>query len=349
MNSPAYPILGLDPDAFCTPELRDLQSIPLMKRGWLVADYARAAVLDSHDWKKCVASLALKRCKNKKITEMQKQRILAWLERNRADYPMLPPGNDPRFARVDSEWQNQWGWPRNACAYLNQGVAAVVSLKEPSPMWEGNPKWRQLDLGKSILDCVPELDEDERLWHVCRNADSLASLVAHPICFGDVLKMIDPYADYERWHPTLDAMLRFANPGISIELHCSRKIAVGKGADGPSTSFRRAWETWAQNQPSGKMIRLSVYFWEELRPAAVELHDRHVIIGATTSKGAIPFAGVSVGKGWDQAPPHERHLTTSYSLMSRKDQEIHWKNYSTRTIAFNRHTSEDVHWIKSSE
>lgn len=344
MNSPAHPIIGVDPDAFCTPDFFELQTVPFFKRGWVLADYPDGAFGSGRNWKDRVASLAETRFKNRKITDKERRSILSWLELNRHEYQMLPPGQDPRFGAVDCPWTPDWGWSRNACAHLKDGVEATISAKDLEATWEKNPKWRQLLGVKKVLDCVPELDEDERTWSVRRDANSLASLVAHPLRFGDVLKVIDPHADYERWHPTLDAMVRHAKPGIVIELHCSRRIAAKKGKDGPSESFRKAWENWARSQTSGKLQSFHVYFWEESKPPA-ELHDRHAIIGATTASGGPePFAGVSVGKGWDQAPPSERNLETSFSIMSRKDQKLHWGHYSDQSKVFERDPNEDVRW-----
>jgi hypothetical protein len=344
VNSPAYPIIGVDPDAFCSPDLSALLSIPFMKRGWVIANYPVKRGSASGNWKSEVASLVYKRYKNKDLSEMQKSAILAWLEQNRVDYHMLPPGKDPRLANIECEWNDQWGWTRNAFSFLNTGLEVVISSKEQNDSWGLNPKWRQITNQQSVYESVPELDEDERTWNVRLNAKDLAALVAHPLSFGNFLKMIDPHADYERWHSTLDAMLHFANPGIIIELHCSRKNATQKGADGPSDSFRNAWANWAKNQSSKKISRLSVFFWEELDHPLAELHDRHVIIGASTSRGSEPFAGVSVGKGWDELPKGKRHLETSFSLMSRKDQKIHWKNYSAESSVFKRYANEDVLW-----
>lgn len=348
MKSPAYPIIGLDPDAFCTPDFFDLQSIPFMKRGWLVADYPDGEAPHHQRWKNRVASLALTRYKNGKISEIQRQNIFAWLERNRVDYPMLPPGNDPRFTSVGCEWREDWGWTRNACAHLSDEVEAVVSAKERESSWEDNPRWRQLFATKSIQDCVSELDEDERTWSVRRDARSLASLVAHPLRFGDTLKLIDPHADYERWHQTLDAMLEHANHGVIIELHCSRKKAATEGKKGPSETFRAAWQSWAHSQASGKLRSFAVFFWDELRKPAAELHDRHAIVGATTSDNPQTFAGISVMKGWDQAPASERNLETSFSCMSRKDQKLHWGHYCDGSTVFSRDSSEDVRWVRGS-
>jgi hypothetical protein len=342
MTAPAYPVLGVDPDAICSPEFHDLLSIPFMKRGWLIADYTDKAK-HKNGWKDHVASLAYSRHKNRRITDGELRKILAWLERNRLDYPMLPQRKDPRFASLDFFWNSDWGWPRNACTNLIEGVDAVVSLKEDEQSWCANPKWRQLR-SSQLSDSVPELDEDERIWSVKRDAECLASLIAHPLCFGNILKMIDPHADYERWHPTLDAMLRYANYGIVIELHCARRIAAEKGKIGPSESFRKAWENWAGKQRPGKLKRFTVFFWEELDRAVVELHDRHAIVGVEYRGVSEPFAGVSVGKGWDQARSGERNLETSFSLMSRKDQKTHWRHYCDGSTVLRRNVPEDVCW-----
>lgn len=348
MNSLAHPIIGVDPDAFCTPDFFELHTVPFFKRGWVIAAYPTGTCGSGRNWKDRVASLAETRFKNRKITDKERRSILSWLELNRHDYKMLPPGQDPRFAAVDCPWIPDWGWSRNAGTLLKDGAAAVVSAKEFDPAWGHNPKWRKLLPDGRIANFVPELDEDERTWSVRRDADSLASLVAHPLRFGDVLKMIDPYADFERWHPTLDAMVRHANPGIVIELHCSRRIAAGRGKTGPSECFRNAWENWASSQRPGKLRSFHVCFWEALETPVAELHDRHVIIGATIdSASSQPFAGVSVFRGWDQAPPHELNLETSFSIMSRKDQKLHWEHYSDQSKVFSRDRSEDVLWIQN--
>ena len=346
MSSVSHLVFGVDPDVFCDPAYFELHERLSPTRGVVIADFPSSCGRVGFEWKKQVGEIAIKRQKNEKISGIQFLRITSWLERNKVDYHMLPPQVDPRFASIDSTWKVEWGWTRNAANTLRENVSAVISAKECEEKWGTNPKWRRLDPAKGISECVPEIDEEERDGRVKRDANDLASLVAHPLRFGSILKLIDPYADYEGWHPTLDAMLSTAHQDLAVELHCARTLA-GKRPNGPSNGSRNAWINWAKSQHSQKLASLRVYYWEELSPAAVELHDRFAIIGNSTSTGSLPFSGIGVGKGWDQAPRNEREVETSFWHLSRKDQKLHWGCYSEGSAVFSRRTDEDVKWFRN--
>jgi hypothetical protein len=293
-----------------------------------------------------VAQLALSRNRNKnvnvKITDDQLKRIEGWLGRNQVDYKMLPHEQDPRFAGVNSEWNQDWGWPRNAASSLSDHVAAIVSAQDVHSDWIASSKWRRLLPSQSIHESVPEFDIDNRSRMVRRDAKSLASLVAHPLQFGNRLKMIDPYADYEGWHPTLEEMLRLAKHKLTIELHCARCVPR-KRPDGPSEGARKAWCKWAESSPQrAKLHRLHVFFWRIEDKSVLENHDRYAIVSNDVGNGSMPFAGISVGKGWDQAPPRQRKVETYFGHLPKIDQKKFWEHYTENSVTLKRDTSEDV-------
>lgn len=192
---------------------------------------------------------------------------------------------------------------------------------------------------------MPEINEEEREGRVKRCSKALASLVAHPLQFGNVLKLIDLYADFECWHPTLDAMLESAKFELSIELHCARMLPK-KRPDGPSKGSREAWSNWAAKHHSSKLHKFRVFYWELANSSKFELHDRYAIVGGELADGSLPFAGIGVGKGWDQAPSSKREVETSFWHVSGKDQKVHWDHYSEQSKVLQRDPMEDVVWLK---
>jgi hypothetical protein len=341
MSDPAYLVFGIDPDAVCRPDFFGLHEMISLTDGNLIADFPSSGFSAGFEWKKSVVKIAASRCKNKKITDDQFKRIEGWLNRNIVDYMMLPPNQDPRFAAVDCNWIPEWGWPRNAANSLSEEVAAVVTAHECDPTWKTNSKWRRLLLSESMSDCVPELNKDNRGKMVCRDASSLASLVAHPLQYGNRLKMIDPYADYEGWHPTLDAMLKSAKHRLSIELHCAREVP-NKRPHGPSDGNRKAWEDWAKSHQN--LHRLHVFYWNISDKSVLENHDRYAIVAGDLAGKSVPFTGIGVGKGWDPAPYSKRKVETWVSHVSRKDQRKLWDHYSDQSVTLKRDSREDVLW-----
>jgi len=257
---------------------------------------------------------------------------------------MLPEAMDPRFAEIECDWNSDWGWRRNAANYLAHRVRAIISPRGEEEIGGNSKIWKMLNPGKGLREVVPELFRSNNKGTVSRTAEDLAELVRHPMRFATVLKIVDPHTSLERWTPTINAMLRHAGRGVSLEIHCARFPSRDSGP--PTEACRRNWRLWADSQCKDTLLEnLHVFFWDQKRPIQEELHDRYAVMGHGIDSEAKPFAGVQVGKGWDQArPPEDPH--TTFSFLPKVDYQSKWESYSSDSSVLSRETLEDVIWSK---
>lgn len=350
-NFPGHRVLGIDPDAICDPIHQGLRSRLRPEDGMMIGDYPPARGGTGHGWKTEVIKLAKTRLKNKKIDDNQFKQIEVWLELNKRSYPALPHHQDPRFVGVGDQWNEGFSWRKNAAKSLQECVDAILSPKEWDASWGDRLCWRGLSPSEPVELLIEDLIEQPSL--VKRSADNLAGLVAPSIRHASIIKVIDPYTSLERWTPTFEKMLSHAQRDIVMEVHAEQGEKKACGWRGVTDSSRENWMSWAKKTAkTSRLAGLRMYFWLELQRKKDEIHDRFAIMGFGHNQGEErPFAGVSVGKGWDVPNPRD-DVQTTFSLMNkckgkRDGYEAIWDIYSENTNSFNRDKANDIAWSRS--